>query len=337
MTIRPAQLESVRRALYPQKGFLMKPRIIIFGLAATAIIIHSNAKEAVAKLKKQPDRYSLALLNADPDGSETVITRADGTRLRTIAHAGSGPTVVFAHGYGASLREWNIVWATLREADYNLIAFDQRGHGKSTLGTDGLGAQQLAGDYQAVLEHFNVHDGILVGHSMGGFGALAFVLQYPDVVRQRLRGLVLFASLAGDVMRGAPQNALQIPLIKSGLMEKIAASPTYGWLFARSLCGDDPSPAILQAFLNVFLDQPHRTLAPLLEMLAHENYYPRLGEIDLPCVVVCGTKDTTTPTWHSQTLATTIRNARAIWVPNKGHLLNWEAPESLIEAVKSLQ
>jgi len=313
----------------------MKRRIAALSMFAVAAA-HLASKQAVARIRTNADRYSLEQLNLEPAGDEALLARPDGARIRTIAAPGSGPTVVLAHGYGASLQEWNVIWQLLRDEGYNLIAFDQRGHGKSTLGSAGLSAATLADDYKAVLDHFDVRQAILVGHSMGGFLALAFALKYPEVVRQRLSGLVLFATLAGDVMRGAPQNALQIPLMKAGLIQKVAASETYGWLFARSLCGDNPSPAVLQAFLKVFLEQPHKTLAPLLEMLAQENYYPRLGEIDLPCVVVCGTKDQTTPAWHSQALGSGIANARTVWVENKGHLLNWEAPEALVEAVTSL-
>jgi pimeloyl-ACP methyl ester carboxylesterase len=313
----------------------MKRRIAALSLFAVTAG-HLASKQAVARLRKNADRYPLELLNIEPAGEELMLTQPDGTRLRTLAAPGSGPTVVLAHGYGASLLEWNVVWQLLRDEGYNLIAFDQRGHGKSSIGSAGLSAAALADDYKAVLDHFDVQQAILVGHSMGGFLALALALKYPEVVRQRLRGLVLFATLAGDVMRGAPQNALQIPLMKTGLIQKIAASPTYGWLFARSLCGDNPSPAIMQAFLSVFLAQDHKTLAPLLVMLGQENYYPRLGEINLPCVVVCGTKDQTTPAWHSRALGSSIANARTVWVENKGHLLNWEAPEALINAIHTL-
>ena len=57
-----------------------------------------------------------------------------------------------------------------------VVAFDQRGHGGSTIGSDGIGSRQMASDYGAVLEAYDVNNGVLVGHSMGGFLALAFLL-----------------------------------------------------------------------------------------------------------------------------------------------------------------
>ena len=60
-----------------------------------------------------------------------------------------------------------------------------------------------------------------------------------------------------------------------------------------------------------------------------------LFEIMVPTVVVCGDRDQTTSRWHSEQLGVRIPEARNVWVEGKGHLLNWEAPESLVAAVRS--
>ena len=243
--------------------------------------------------------------------------------------------IVLAHGYGITVNEWSTVWDPLRELGCRVIGFDLRGHGRSTIGADGIGSAQMAGDYQAVLEHFDVHDAVLVGHSTGGFLSIRALLDLPKVA-PRLRGLVLFASTAGDVLAGSPQNRLQIPLIRAGIMTAVARSPIYGWLFGASLCGESPSPAVIRYFNEIFAAQPHEQLIPIIRALADESYYARLGEIKLPTVVIAGDKDQTTPRWHSEKMGKGIPGARNVWVPRMGHLLNWEAPESLIEAVESL-
>ena len=119
-------------------------------------------------------------------------------------------------------------------------------------------------------------------------------------------------------------------------MTAVARSPIYSWLFGASLCGDSPSPAAIRSFNEVFGAQPHEALVPVIKALANESYYERLREITIPTVVICGEKDQTTPRWHSEQLGQRIPNARNVWVPGKGHLLNWEAPESLVEVVNSL-
>ena len=125
--------------------------------------------------------------------------------------------MVLAHGFGFTLLGWNLVWDELLNRGYRVIAFDQRGHGGSTLGSDGVDSATMAADYAAVLEHFDVRDGVLVGHSMGGFIAIRAVLDHPELGR-RLGGLVLFATWAGRMTQGAPQNWLQIPLLRYGVL-----------------------------------------------------------------------------------------------------------------------
>ncbi|HLT36810.1 MAG TPA: alpha/beta hydrolase [Enhygromyxa sp.] len=302
-------------------------------MASLLNVLRPAARKA-QQIQSLPDPVPYELLAREPEGEDATIERPDGTRIFARS-AGDGPTVVLAHGYGATILEWNLIWDALRSSGCRVIAFDQRGHGRSTIGADGIGSAPMAGDYQAVLQHYDVQDAVLAGHSMGGFLGVRAVLDQPDVA-PRLRGFVLFASTAGDILVGSPQNRLQIPLIRLGIMTAIARSPVYSWLFGASLCGDSPSPAAIRAFLEVFAVQRHDALVPIIEALAKESYYDRLGEITVPTVVICGDKDQTTPRWHSEKLGKSIPNARNVWVPGKGHLLNWESPESLVEVVESL-
>lgn len=169
--------------------------------------------------------------------------RPDGMVLRVLI-AGQGPPVVFVHGYTATLAEWNFVWDELLAKGFRVIAFDQRGHGRSTLGAAGIGSEPMATDLAAVLQHFDIRDGVLVGHSMGGFVMIRAMIDHADLA-QRLRGLVLFATWAGRVLDGAPQNRLQIPLLEHGILQRLLRSKTIAVLFGAAQCGARPSPAMI--------------------------------------------------------------------------------------------
>lgn len=311
---------------------LLKTTAILLGVAG---LVHLGAKAAARAIANRPDSYSYEQLRAEPPGETVFIQRPDGTRLRAMVQ-GNGPTVVMAHGFCITLIEWNILWAALLKNGYRVIAFDQRGHGQSTIGSDGLNAATMAGDYQAVLEHFDVHDGILVGHSMGSFLSIVFLLTHPEVAAARLKGVVLVAGMAGNVLRDAPQNRVQVPLIKAGIIERVVRSDTYKWFFGASLFGQTPSPAGIRVFSDVFIEQTPQQLIPILDDMAQLDFYDRLGEIQLPSVIICGRNDKTTPPWHSVELGQRIPNARNLWVEGKGHLLNWEAPDILLDAIQSL-
>jgi pimeloyl-ACP methyl ester carboxylesterase len=305
------------------------------GLVATGLLGWGGARALVAWIERNPDPFPRERLQAEPEGEEVLITRPDGTVLRALV-AGEGPPVVFVHGYTANVLEWNVVWDELLGRGFRVIAFDQRGHGRATLGSDGVGSAPMAADVAAVLEHFDVRDGVLVGHSMGGFVTIRAMLDHAHLA-QRLRGLVLFATWAGRVLDGAPQNRLQIPLMERGVLQRLLRNYTFGVLFMAAQCGSRPSPAIVSVFLEAFKQhlEEHGPLTPIVQAFSREDRYPRLGEIAVPTVVMVGSADRTTPPSHSRRLADGIPGARLVTVPGAGHLLNWEGPDELVEVIES--
>ncbi len=284
------------------------------------------------------DSYPHVVVNvyAEPiPGTFETVTTADGTSINTVS-LGSGSPVVLAHGYAFDMHGWNIVAAGLVERGHRVIAFDQRGHGKTTIGSNGLDSEQMASDYVAVIEHYDVHDAVLVGHSMGGFLGIRFLVDYPDVVRARLKGVVLISTFAGDVNRSNPQNKLQIPLIQTGIISKIVGNNTLGTAFAKSLMGDDKNPDIILAFRAGFGAQNLGPTVPVLKAMVRENRYDRLGEIDLPCTILVGDKDKTTPTFHADDLNKGIVGSTLIRVPGMGHLLIQEDAQVVIDEICAL-
>lgn len=312
------------------------------GLAAAAALLGTTglfgwgaARAIVTRIQHNPDPFPRERLDVEPKGEEVAINRPDGTVLHALV-AGQGPSIIFVHGYTARILEWNLVWDELQAKGFRVIAFDQRGHGRSTLGSDGIGSAPMAADIAAVLQHFDVHDGVLIGHSMGGFVSIRAVLDHADLAR-RLRGLVLFATWAGRVLDGAPHNRLQIPLLQHGVLQRLVRNKTIAVLFGAVQCGARPSPAMISAFVDSFRQHvdEHGPLLPIVRAFSREDRYPRLAEIAVPTVVMVGTADRTTPFSHSRRLADGIPRARLVTVPDAGHLLNWEAPEELIKVVES--
>ncbi|MDO8309289.1 MAG: alpha/beta hydrolase [Actinomycetota bacterium] len=311
--------------------------VIGAGVAAAvagAAVATKSAQGRAHRIQTAADPYPDDVLRRDPVGEECVVERPDGTRIRVVV-AGDGPTVVLAHGFAVTMVEWNLVWDDLLGRGYRVVAFDQRGHGQSTIGEDGIGSLPMAGDYLAVFEALGIDTAVLVGHSMGGFLAIAAMLDVPGFA-QRVSGLVLFATFSGDITRDAPQNKVQIPLLRSGLLQKAVTNDTVGTLFGASLMGETPSPAMVRVFLETFRAQDHVALLPILVAFAEEDRADRLGEIAVPTIVICGRMDKTTPPWQSERLAAAIPGARMTWVEGAGHMVNWEAPDSLVAAVEAL-
>ena len=269
------------------------------------------------------------------DGTERTVERPDGTRLRTLRSGSGERTVVLAHGYGAKADSWNIVAPMLVAEGFSVVVFDQRGHGQSTIGTAGVGTDQMASDYSAVLEAYDLTNAILVGHSMGGFLSVAFLLGGEEA-KSRIGALLLMSTFAGDVSRDNPQNRLQIPMIKSGILQRLVKFSPVAKGFTKSLIGDDFEDGMIDAFIPAFLEADHTELVPILQAMVDENRYGRLGEITIPCGIVVGTKDKTTPPFHTADLHAGIAGSTLTSLPGVGHGPNWEAPAAIVREIVAL-
>lgn len=95
------------------------------------------------------------------------ISTKDGTRIFYKDH-GSGPPVVFSHGWPLSADAWDAQMVFLGQRDYRVIAHDRRSHGRSDQTWDGNNMDQYADDLAELFEQLNLHDAVLVGHSTGG-------------------------------------------------------------------------------------------------------------------------------------------------------------------------
>ena len=102
---------------------------------------------------------------------------------------GKGQAVVLLHGFLENLSMWERIAAQLSMKN-RVICIDLLGHGQ----TGCLGyihtMEAMAEAVEAVLNHLKIRRSVIVGHSMGGYTALAFAEQHPDA----LKGLCLLNS-----------------------------------------------------------------------------------------------------------------------------------------------
>ncbi len=94
--------------------------------------------------------------------------------------------MVFLHGLMGYGQNWRSI-ARHFEKDYQVLTYDQRGHGKSFHPDSGYRPEDYAEDLRNITEELNWQDFILIGHSMGGRNAIEFAHLYPE----KLRALVV--------------------------------------------------------------------------------------------------------------------------------------------------
>ena len=139
---------------------------------------------------------------------------------------------MLSHGVTLSVRTWVKQMESLPAAGFRTIAFDHRGHGDSSIGTDGHTLDTLADDMRCVVEGLDLRDAVLVGHSMGGVAAQLFCLRHPDVAAERMAGIVLLSTLSRTSISGNP-------VLRRTLEQLASADPGRG----RRAAAPEPRPA----------------------------------------------------------------------------------------------
>lgn len=124
--------------------------------------------------------------------------------------SGDGRVVVFLHGFLESLEMWRYYHTHLPK-HIRSISIDLPGHGKSDNFGYNHSMELMADSVRSVLKQEGIRKCIIVGHSMGGYAAIAFGELYPDMVK----GLIMyFSSATSDTKEKKVNRNRAIKLVK---------------------------------------------------------------------------------------------------------------------------
>ena len=145
---------------------------------------------------------------------------ANGARFH-VAEVGSGPLVLFLHGFPEFWWAWRYQLPVVAAAGYRAAAMDLRGYGGSDKTPRGYDPMTLAADAAGVIRCLGARDAVVVGHGWGGFVGWAMAAMQPSVVRalaavcapHPLQMARLFASERRHLGTISQLLAMQVPLV----------------------------------------------------------------------------------------------------------------------------
>jgi non-heme chloroperoxidase len=97
----------------------------------------------------------------------STVTTKDGAQI-FYKDWGSGQPIVFSHGWPLDADAWDPQLLFFVQKGFRVVAHDRRGHGRSSQTANGNDMDTYADDLAAVIEHLDLKDAVLVGHSTGG-------------------------------------------------------------------------------------------------------------------------------------------------------------------------
>ncbi|KAF2656271.1 alpha/beta-hydrolase [Lophiostoma macrostomum CBS 122681] len=130
---------------------------------------------------------------------------------------GTGPPILLLHGWACDSHDWSFQIPFLLDLGFNVIALDQRGHGRSTAPSSysTYDLNNYAADAIALLKHLNIKSAILIGHSMGTVISSVIASTYPEYIT----ALVLVHPIYGSAPPALPQIAQEMRANPDGARE----------------------------------------------------------------------------------------------------------------------
>lgn len=242
---------------------------------------------------------------------------------------GDGPPVLLLHAFPLSSAAWEPQIESLSDR-FRFIAPDLMGFGASTAPDDEASytMDSYADDAAALLDDLGLDKVVLVGLSMGGYIAFAFLRRHGD----RVRALVL----ADTKAEADPPEGLEK---RTNQQAQVRAEGTAGLIegLSGALLGEatrEKKPDVVEATKKLMAANPPAGFIGGLEgMKGRPDSTGDLASINVPTLVIVGENDAVTPPEAARKLHEHIGGSRLVVIPEAGHLSNLEAPEAFTGAL----
>lgn len=267
-----------------------------------------------------------------PDGESRIITTDDGAEL-AVTIAGEGPTVVLSHCWTGAREVWAPVANRLIRSGNRVVMYDQRGHGSSTVGSEGCTIARIGADLATVLEQLDLTEVVLAGHSMGSMTILSLAAHRRDVLVRRVRAIVLVSTAANGLGFGVFDKVAQA-VIGSSLIEPAMRSPL-GLAMVRGTVGRRACMQHLSLTRDLLVSCAPQVRRDFLAAMQSMDLRSNLRGLDLPTTIISGSLDALTPPWLARQAAASIVGSTLVTAKGYGHMVVLEAPDMVADTINT--
>jgi len=270
------------------------------------------------------------------------IIKIDNVKICTESFGNpKNPAVLLIMGAMSSLDWWDEDFCLrLAEQERFVIRYDHRDLGRSTTyppGTSNYTITDMADDAIGVLDAYSIEKAHIVGMSLGGMIGQILALKYPE----RIDSLTLIASSVFGT------EAEKLPPMDQRILDYHTKSTSIDWSNQeatvhylaggwKTLSGTKPYE---EERMYKLAEREAARSKQLASRFNHAllqgggQYYDRLSEINIPTLIIHGTKDPALPYEHGLALAKAIPHAKLIALEGTGHEVHSEDWAQIIESI----
>src|SRR5215204_2240409 len=257
----------------------------------------------------------------------------DGRRVNYVdygdARDGARP-VVLVHGLAACWQCWLETIPRLAAEGRRVIAPDLPGFGDSEMPREDISIEGYGRIVESLCDELDLGQVVVVGHSMGGFMAAEFAIQYPD----RVERLVLQAAAGISTNDARREPLLAGARVVAALGSRAAAGsrlvatrPRLRWVALQTVMRH-PSRMPADFVYELIAHSGREGFLPALDAILSYDFRDRLPQIQCPTLVIWGAEDMLVPRRDADEYARAIPGARKVVFEDTGHSPMMERPQT---------
>jgi non-heme chloroperoxidase len=238
----------------------------------------------------------------------STITTQGGTEIY-YKDWGTGPAVVFSHGWPLSADAWEDQMVFLGNHGFRCIAHDRRGHGRSSQPWNGYDMDTFADDLAALVEKLDLKNAVHVGHSMGGGEVARYIGRHGT---KRVAKAVLIAAVPPRMLKSAA-NLAGLPIdafdkIRAGVLAdrsqffKDLTTPFYG----ANRPDTKVSQGLRDSFWHLGMQASLKGVFDCIKAFSETDFTEDLKKFDIPTLILHGDDDQIVPIGASALLAAAL-------------------------------
>jgi 3-oxoadipate enol-lactonase len=247
---------------------------------------------------------------------------------------GSGPPLLMIMGMSGTALSWGKPLLEDLRGDFDAIAYDHRGVGASSRLEGPTSIRQMAQDAAGLLDALELDSAHVFGISMGGMVAQELALDRPELIRT----LTLGCTYCGgrDAVRGNDEGYRRVAEARRSGDRDGAVRASWEMNVSPAFAtNDEQYDAFVARSMRRSVAIP--VIVEQARAIAAHDTSARLGQIELPTLVIHGTVDELLPVANGRQIAELIPGARLEVLDGIGHMFFVECPERTAELLRTLK
>lgn len=243
--------------------------------------------------------------------------------------AGTGQPVVLVHGFNGPMTTWRRNIAPLVAQGYQVWSYDLIGRGYSDRPAVTYDLDLFVRQLEQLVEQQGIEgEFTLVGSSFGCVVATEFALRHPD----RVAKLALIGPAGFPNAHGALAEWINVPVLSDHFYRAVGG-PLMRRVTREYYVEPDKFPRAhddfaaqqrIDGFRNAALSTMRHS-----PLLGYDEGWKRLGQSDIPVLLVWGREDVSFPYANHEQALEWIPQARLVTIENAAHLPQYERPEAV--------